>query len=234
MNRTDVLKASYGKTWYDNQQAGSERSAMQILPFVFDLLEPKSVCDFGCGVGTWLSVAKRLGASDILGIDGPHVQSDQLRVDPGEFLAHDLETRLTIPRRFDLAISLEVMEHFEDRFADAVLDSLTEAAPFILFSAAVPGQGGDHHVNERWPSYWLRKFEMRDYRAFDCIRPTFWRDPQVKWWYAQNTFLLASAAWSHRLASVAHTHVHSRSPMLNVVHPVKIKQRAQPGQEWEI
>jgi hypothetical protein len=175
-----------------------------------------------------------LGASDVLGIDGPQVSLDQLKIAPSEFLSHDFESRLSIPRPFDLAISLEVIEHIEDQFSDAFLDSLTEASPFILFSGAVPGQGGTYHVNERWPSYWLRKFEMRNCSAFDCIRPAFWRDPYVEWWYAQNTFLIAAAASSHRLASIAHTRVSSASPMLNVVHPAKIVRRAETGGEREV
>lgn len=199
------------------------RSALQILPFVFDLLTPQSVCDFGCGTGSWLSAAKMLGATEVLGIDGPHVALDKLRIDRSEFLAHDFETRLSLDRHFDLAISLEVIEHFEDRFSDMFLDSLTTAAPIILFSAAVPGQGGNHHVNERWPSYWLAKFEKRDFHAFDCIRPTFWDSEDVEWWYAQNTFLIASGVAVDRLTAIANTRVSNATPMLNVVHPGKLK-----------
>jgi SAM-dependent methyltransferase len=234
MSSKDALQALYGPAFFNMHRSGSLRSAMEILPFVFDLLQPKSVCDFGCATGSWLSVAKKLGATDVLGIDGPHVALDQLQIEQSEFLAHDFASRLPLPRRFDLAVSLEVVEHFDDRFADAFLDSLTQASPFILFSAAVPGQGGNHHVNERWPSYWLRKFEMRDYHAFDCLRPVFWRNPHIEWWYAQNIFLIASAASAHRLTTVAQSRVHSASPMLNVVHPAKIAQRAEPGSEGEI
>lgn len=217
------LEEKYGADFYNAQQDGSVRSALQILPFVFDLVAPRSVCDFGCGTGAWLSAAKMLGAADVLGIDGPHVDVDRLKIERGEFLAHDFETPLTLPRRFDLAISLEVIEHFEDRFADAFLASLTEAAPFILFSAAVPGQGGTNHVNERWPSYWLHKFERRNCCTFDCIRPALWRNKDVEWWYAQNTFLIASGAAAERLVAIADTRVSPTTPMLNVVHPGKLK-----------
>ncbi len=223
MSDVDGLKAKYGTDFFDAQQDGSLRSALQILPFVFDLLAPQSVCDFGCGTGAWLSVAKMLGATDVLGIDGPHVDRDKLKIGRHEFIAHDFEARLSLARRFDLAMSLEVIEHFEDRFSGAFLASLTEAAPIILFSAAVPGQDGTHHVNERWPSYWLRQFERRGYYAFDCIRPAFWRNLDVEWWYAQNTFLLASAAATKRLAAIANTRVSTATPMLNVVHPGRLK-----------
>jgi len=231
MNGFD-LKSQYDEAFFRAQEDGSLRSAIQVLPLVFDLLHPQSVCDFGCGVGPWVAAAKILGVTDVLGIDGPHVDPATLKIDPSEFLVHDFASPLTLPRTFDLAMSLEVIEHFEDQFSDAFLDSLTRAAPFILFSAAVPGQGGTHHVNERWPSYWLRKFEARNYYAFDCVRPAVWHNLKVEWWYAQNTFLLASASSVRRLEKVAHTRVCPTSPMLNVVHPNKISGR--PGIDYEL
>ena len=173
-----------------------------------------------------------LGATDLLGIDGPHVNVDQLKIERTEFVAHDFETPLRLTRSFDLAISLEVIEHLEDRFSDAFLNSLTEASKIILFSGAVPGQGGTHHVNERWPSYWLRKFERRNYYAFDCVRPTFWHNTKIEWWYARNTFIVADARALHRLSSVAYTRVEPASRMLNVVHPAKIS--GHPAIDYEL
>jgi hypothetical protein len=66
---------------------------------------------------------------------------------------------------------------------------LTEAAPVILFSAALPGQGGTHHVNERWPGYWRDWFAGRGFVRLDPIRPRVWRDRRVEWWYQQNVYL---------------------------------------------
>jgi hypothetical protein len=58
-----------------------------------------------------------------------------------------------------------------------------------LFSAAVPGQTGDGHVNEQWPDYWIDKFKQQGYSFADIIRPAVWENEDVLWWYAQNTFL---------------------------------------------
>ena len=46
---------------------------------------------------------------------------------------------------------------FTDRYADNYINSLTRLAPVILFSAAIPFQGGSGHVNEQWPEYWVAK-----------------------------------------------------------------------------
>ncbi len=42
----------------------------QIVPLLMEICNPKSVIDVGCGVGTFLSVFKKHGVNDVLGIDG--------------------------------------------------------------------------------------------------------------------------------------------------------------------
>ena len=57
------VTSNYAATFYDLQRSGSFDAANIILPMVFDLGRPNSLIDFGCGVGTWLAVAKRLVVS---------------------------------------------------------------------------------------------------------------------------------------------------------------------------
>ena len=68
---------------------------------------------------------------------------------------------------------------------------MSKAAPLVLFSAAVPGQGGSRHINEQWPSYWSR-FGAEGLRLFDPIRPLIRNDSSVRWWYRQNLLMFAS------------------------------------------
>ena len=219
--RAQELAELYPAGFYDGIAGSALRSAAEILPFVLDLVRPSSVCDFGCGKGAWLSICTKLGVIDILGIDGPQVPQADLLIEPMQFHTHDFENdqKLSLGRHFDLAISLEVAEHVKECHADAFIRSLVAAAPFLLFSAAIPMQGGNGHVNEQWPSYWLRQFESHEYRAYDCIRPIFWDNPRVEWWYAQNTFLIASSSVEHQLANVSHTLRYSDSSFLKIVHP---------------
>ena len=67
--------------------------------------------------------------------------------------------------------------------------SLTDLAPIVLFSAAIPGQGGEAHINEQWQDYWAERFAKKGYVTVDCIRPRVWTNPQVQYWYAQNMLL---------------------------------------------
>jgi hypothetical protein len=73
-----------------------------------------------------------------------------------------------------------------------VVNALTEAASVVLFSAAIPGQGGTGHVNEQWPAYWRDLFERHGYVFLDLLRRKIRDDQRIKFWYRQNILLFAS------------------------------------------
>ena len=151
-----TAKSDYNRGFYMGQSAGSLESARQIVPIVLHLIRPKKVVDVGCGLGTWLSVFAEAGITDYLGVDGSYVPADMLLIPRDRFLAHDLTQPLQLPDRYDLAVSLEVAEHLPASCAEAFVESLTNLAPVVFFSAAVPFQGGTTHVNEQWPEYgWI-------------------------------------------------------------------------------
>jgi SAM-dependent methyltransferase len=154
-----------------------------------ELLEPKSVVDVGCGHGIWLSVFKQLGVADVLGIDGEHVDRERLSIPLEQFVAADLTGPLTLGREFDLVMSLEVAEHLPQECAAQFVDSLVRLGPVVLFSAAIPNQGGHRHVNEQWPEYWRHLFAGRGYASLDGLRQRLWASDEVDWWYLQNMIL---------------------------------------------
>ena len=156
---------------------------------VLELIQPESVIDVGCGLGTWLRVFREFGVEDFLGIDGDHVDPKMLEIPKEQFLTFDLKRPFQIERQFDLVVSLEVAEHLPTDCAKIFVDSLTTLGPAILFSAAQPLQGGENHVNEQWPDYWVSYFQKKGYVAIDCVRKKIWGNPSVEWWYAQNTFI---------------------------------------------
>ena len=159
----------YNNNFYLTYYSGSRRSAQEIVPLIVDMLNPKSVVDVGCGLGTWLEIFLDQGIDDILGIDGSWVNTELLKIPEEKFFKFDLKNPLFIDRKFDLAISLEVIEHLPPDCADIFIESLIRLSPVILFSAAIPHQGGDNHVNERWPTYWVDLFKKKDYVVTDII-----------------------------------------------------------------
>ena len=181
----------YTAAFYQNYLEESRGSARGLLPHVVGMFAPSSVVDVGCGVGTWLSVFRELGISSTMGIDGAYVDTSQLLIPRDMFRSHDLSKALRLDERFDIAVSLEVAEHIPSENAQTFVDTLTGLAPLVLFSAAIPFQGGDNHVNEQWPEYWIARFAQRNYAAYDCIRPLVWDNPSVAYYYAQNAFYMS-------------------------------------------
>ena len=152
----------------------------------------RSVVDLGCGDGGWLAVFATLCGAEVLGIAGPWIKVSQLKIDLARFRRGALDRPLGIERRFDLALALEVAEHLPPDRAAGFVAELTSLAPVVLFSAAIPGQGGVNHVNEQWPAYWARLFAAHGYRAIDNLRSEIWNDTSVTWWYKQNILLFAN------------------------------------------
>ena len=189
------------------------KSAKIIWPLIFQIYKPSSILDIGCGIGTWLKAAKDLGIYDIFGIDSNLVNQGLLSkyIDDNEFLGHDLKLPFRLNRKFDLVVCLEVAEHLPVSSADILIQTLVSHSNVILFSAAIPGQGGQNHINEQWPEYWANFFLNHNYVFLDIVRPLIWENSSIDFWYRQNLFLVVNA--DHSLAKL-----HSSSYQ-RLVHP---------------
>jgi hypothetical protein len=179
------------KNWPPSQD--SLQSGAVVVPLVMRLIHPSSVVDFGCKLGEWLSLFAAHGVSDMLGLDREHRTSD-LVIPSDSFRGVDLTHPFALGRTYDLAICLEVAEHLPRHAALPLVAQLTRSAPVVLFSAAIPGQGGHGHVNEQPHEYWHALFRKAGFETLDCIRPAIWQDAQVAYWYRQNMFLYARPA----------------------------------------
>jgi SAM-dependent methyltransferase len=180
---------AYGEAFYSDRHALTRSSAQIVVQAVSELIQPKSVVDLGCGVGTWLSVFKAQGSQEVLGLDGPYVKPELLEIPRECFLPFDLSTPVRLEREFDLAMSVEVAEHLQAQHAPQFVASLTRLAPVVLFSAAIPFQGGIQHVNEQWPDYWDALFEREGFVCIDALRSALWNRAEVFYWYRQNALL---------------------------------------------
>lgn len=188
MNKS-VESQHYTSDFYNQIQNRSKRSAQIVLPYIFEYFKPTSVIDIGCGTGDWLSVFKEFGVKEIHGVDGEYVDKNMLQIDNSEFKSFDLKYKYDSGRKYDLAMSVEVGEHLPDELSDNLIDSLCVHSDIILFSAAIPGQGGTYHINEQPHSYWIEKFNKRGYDVYDVLREKIWFEPYVEAWYKQNILL---------------------------------------------
>ena len=171
-------------------------SAKEIFNILFHHFRPRNIIDIGCGTGIWLKVARDLGIESITGLDGPWLVEEMLLSDEIELITHDLDSPLPVLPTFDLAISLEVAEHLPEKRAESFIKDLCNLSKVVLFSAAIPNQGGDHHINEQWQSYWFGLFRDNNYLCFDIIRHQVWDDERVKSWYKQNCLVYVSKDFS--------------------------------------
>jgi SAM-dependent methyltransferase len=200
------------------EEALNYRSAERIIEILFRHYTPESVLDVGCGLGTWLKAMQAHGVADVAGIEGDWLAPARLQVDANLVSRRDLEQPFDLGRRFDLVVSLEVAEHLSEAAAPTFVESLVRHAPVILFSAALPFQGGHHHVNEKFPPYWAEHFARHEYAAVDLIRGEIWDSPDVLWWLRQNALVFAHRDVIAGNAALR-TRASVRSPM-SIVHPV--------------
>ncbi|MFN7020438.1 MAG: methyltransferase domain-containing protein [Phycisphaerales bacterium] len=223
--------SAYDAAFFAGQQAGSEVSAHAVIPLIRELVRFSSVADVGCGTGAWLKAFAQSGTSDYHGFDGRWALDAGLLIPADRFTPADLAHPPSPPRRFDLALSLEVAEHLPEASADAFIDFLTRLAPVVVFSAAIPGQGGTDHLNEQWPDYWATRFTARGFVCVDALRPRLWDDQRVRWWYAQNT--LVYVARDHLVEQPALTSLLKEHPALpsiplSLVHPECYRRARKP------
>jgi len=202
----------YDEAYFSWQRQTAEGSAAALLPVVIELLAPRSILDVGCGTGVWLREAMRLGVEDVLGFDFGGAGS--LVIPQERFRQIDLERPVEVPRRFDLAICMEVAEHLSPARGPALVRELAQAADAVVFSAAIPGQtppGSPEHPNERWQSYWAGLFGDAGYEPVDALRPHIWDDRRIAFWYRQNAFVASGPEVAQRLSG--------ERTIRDVVHP---------------
>ena len=178
----------------------------------------ESVLDVGCGTGNWLSCFSALGRRSILGLEME--QLDQAHeIDPRLILHVDVGQYLNLWRRFDLVLCLEVAEHLDQQFASTLIENCVRHSDVVLFSAALPGQQGLHHVNEQRPEYWAELFATHDYAVMDRIRPLIWNDPQIPIWYRQNILLFVRRESPAFAMIDARTKTSDNGMPLAIAHP---------------
>lgn len=224
---------------YDAIRAGARSSARVVAPLLVDetirphgveLRVPFDVLDVGCGEGWWSAAIRDASplVKEVISIDeatpattAPGVNVQILDLERGDAVH-------LVGAAFGLTVCLEVAEHVSPAAGDdlvAMLCAVTDPAGAIAFSAAIPGQGGHHHVNEQWPSYWDERFRAQGWRLSDPLRERLWDDERVEPWYRQN-LLVAVAPAANGTAWAA-----GGSPR-SLVHPDIWRWRIEDRDHW--
>jgi SAM-dependent methyltransferase len=219
----------YDREFFDFAVGCGERSAgpflNSIVQVAFDGAPPMSVLDVGCGPGVWLAECSRIGVKEVVGVDGDYVPLNTLAIPADAFRAIDISQPFDLGQHFDLVLCLEVAEHIPEAHSDTLIDNLCRHGDLIMFSAAIPGQGGEFHVNEQPYEYWRTKFTARGYAVFDCARRPVVRLKEIEWWYRFNTFLFANENGQSRLSDSARRDMVEPSRPLEILAPWQSRMR---------
>lgn len=106
----------------------------------------QTIADIGCGNGAYTRYLEDAGF-DAYGFDGSPLTPDFCQ-------QADFSQSVDIGT-YDMALCLEVGEHIPARYEQTFLYNVCNAARrWVVLSWAVPGQGGDGHVNCR-DNYWV-------------------------------------------------------------------------------
>ena len=226
--RATMFDSLYSRKFFAHLRDGSVASAHALVPILLDIHPARSIVDVGCGIGGWVNAFAKRGVKAI-GVDGDYVERNQLLIAQDQFIARDLNCELGADDlcsqfgdkesgRFDLAICLEVAEHLEPKRSDSLIRDLCALADVVLFAAAIPFQGGAGHINERWQSWWARKFVENGFDPFDVLRRDIWGRCDIAWWYKQNVIYYV------KQNSTAHVEFTARfgqpaGTMFDLVHP---------------
>jgi SAM-dependent methyltransferase len=216
---------SYDNVFFSVADRTATISAVGLIRRFAEALPVDTVLDVGCGRGVWLAQWLRHGASEVTGVDGSYIDAQSLHIPFSSFMARDVARPFSLGRKFDLVQSLETAEHLPESSSETFIDNLVGHGSRILFSAAIPGQGGEHHVNEQPWEYWRAKFAARDYELYDFLRPRICHDSTIYFCYRFNSFLFADRAAAQSLPpSVKDGHVPKGTPIRDIL-PTSIKLR---------
>jgi len=188
MNKDELMDYINSWPWHEPYTAGYYETitedAVRSRDEVFRILGIDNNCfiiDCGCGLGQW-----GVGLANYVGIDF-NIPVEKLLTLNGVKNYQEWDLRipgLMIARKADVVLCLEVAEHLEEKYADILIDNICKLGDTIIFSAAIPGQGGNNHLNEQWQTYWAKKFYERGYGGYQvkAIR----ENKNICLWYRQN------------------------------------------------
>lgn len=170
----------YDRGYFADLDARHARAYELFADALADRLEPATAVDVGCGTGRLLARLAARGVA-VTGIEGSR-HAIALSPVRDRIVRANIERGLPDLGRFDLCLCIEVAEHLPANRADSLVATLAGLGDVVVFTAAQPGQGGTHHVNEQPRSYWTERFRSLGYAVDtaleDALRESVAGEPE--------------------------------------------------------
>ena len=138
----------YNAEFYTDMEISSVTSAKEIIPILINRYQPISVVDIGCGTGAFAREFIQNGVEDVVGYEGDWMRETGTLLQKDKYIYVDFTNEISATRIYDLCLCLEVAEHLDYSSARTLVSTLTSFSQRVVFSAAIPRQGGNHHIND--------------------------------------------------------------------------------------
>lgn len=148
--------------WFCENQEGHcfDDNLCKEIKHILEKNKVVKVVDFGCGPGKYVKYLKDSNF-DCIGYDG---NPNTPKYTNGVCKVLDLSNSFDLQTKFDCVISLEVGEHIPKKYEQIYLDNLNKhSSGLLILSWAVPGQGGDGHVNCQTNDYIIDEITKRNF-----------------------------------------------------------------------
>jgi SAM-dependent methyltransferase len=182
------MKKMYTQDYFNAEIFHTDYSNIAIT--IRNKYQPKRIIEFGCGPGHLTIALAKLGIN-VTAIDGfsnPDFRNygkiEFFKVDLNSFT--EIESFLSSNTEFELAICTEVAEHLLPESSAHLIKFLTQSAPIVIFSAAVPNQNGHGHINCQNRLFWHQLFKLNNFILVDSIRKEFQHNNKLAIWYKLN------------------------------------------------
>lgn len=162
----------YNKKYYEYYDVGVEKVnyldskytkefLSNLAPRIVEDFRPRTVLDAGCAMGHLVVALRDLGV-EAYGIDVSEYAISQVRDDiqPYCFVGSlsDNNWPDNMPQKFDLIVTIEVLEHLYAEEGKKAIANLCKRADAVLFSSTPDDFEDRTHVNVQQREYWARLF----------------------------------------------------------------------------
>ena len=180
------MDSVYNESYYTNYDVGigkvnyaDAEDIKQLMEAVADRivsdLHPKTVLDAGCAMG-YLVAALRDRGVEAYGVDISEYAISKVREDIRPYCAVGSLTEPLpegLPRRYDLVVTIEVLEHLYAEDGRKTISNLCTYADKIIFSSTPDDYAEVTHVNVQQREYWARLFAENSFMDDLLYRPTY-------------------------------------------------------------
>jgi 2-polyprenyl-3-methyl-5-hydroxy-6-metoxy-1,4-benzoquinol methylase len=149
----------YGREYYERMDRKEAlEDCKKFSEVILANYDQENIIEFGCGTGRLLYDFYNNDV-EVHGLELSKIAQDVSQLPSGKVETHDLKKPYYPKQTYDIVLCVEVLEHLPEYATETIVSSIARSAPVAIVTAATPGQGGTHHVNEQPHTYWMGKFE---------------------------------------------------------------------------